>query len=243
MSIVDPLPGKIREILQKGKGELKKIEAARQRHLILGGITLALSLGLFFSALSDNRAYAEKNESSQPVSEAAIDPFNRIDKGISTVTEKEKVKKTCERTDPVIKLDTEFNKKFREAIGSRPMAEMVPFLSKLNRQTAAFLVAIAKKESDLGVHTPKKNGRECFNFWGYRGKEDTTESGYSCFASPEQAVEIVGNRIESLLDKKIDTPSKMVVWKCGRDCEAAGGQAAANKWIMDVAGLYNKLQS
>jgi hypothetical protein len=33
----------------------------------------------------------------------------------------------------------------------------------------------------------------------------------------------------------------MVVWKCGSDCEATGGEAAARKWISDVSLYFNKL--
>ncbi|PJA86733.1 MAG: hypothetical protein CO141_03125 [Candidatus Moranbacteria bacterium CG_4_9_14_3_um_filter_42_9] len=128
-------------------------------------------------------------------------------------------------------------------VAGHPIEKMIPFIEKRDREVASFLVAIAKKESDWGIHSPQKSGRECYNYWGYRGKENTTESGYSCFDNPEHAVQVVGDRIENLLNKKIDTPTKMVVWKCGRDCEAAGGQAAANKWIMDVAHIYTKLQS
>ena len=122
------------------------------------------------------------------------------------------------------------------------MMAMIPALTEQDRDVASYLVSIAKKESDWGLHTPKKNGRECYNLWGYRGRENPTESGYSCFDSPEQAVQVVGGRIGKLLGERIDTPAKMVVWKCGGDCEAAGGQAAANKWIADVAFIYNKLK-
>jgi hypothetical protein len=52
----------------------------------------------------------------------------------------------------------------------------------------------------------------------------------------------VAKRIETLV-KKYDrnTPAKMVVWKCGSDCEATGGEAAARKWISDVSLYFNKL--
>lgn len=131
--------------------------------------------------------------------------------------------------------------KIDQMVTGHPIEAMVPFIAQKNQEVAAFLVAIAKKESNWGEHTPKKDGRECFNYWGYRGSYNPTNSGYSCFDSPEQAVAEVGGRIEELLSQKINTPREMVVWKCGSDCEAAGGQAAARKWIRDVDYYFRKI--
>jgi hypothetical protein len=51
-------------------------------------------------------------------------------------------------------------------------------------------------------------------------------------------VDAVAKRMEFLIsEKKLNTPAKMVIWKCGGSCAATGGQAAANKWISDV-GFY-----
>lgn len=133
------------------------------------------------------------------------------------------------------------NPAVKKMVAGTPMEKMVPALSLKDKQVASYLVAIAKKESNWGKFSPQKDGRECFNYWGYRGPEDTTASGYSCFASPKQAVNIVGKRIAKLIEQKIDTPSEMVVWKCGSNCEAAGGQEAADKWIADVGYYYQKL--
>jgi hypothetical protein len=101
-------------------------------------------------------------------------------------------------------------------------------------------VAIAKKESNWGKRSPVKSGRDCYNYWGYRGGYNMTDSGYSCFDSPEQAVQEVGDRIEKLLSQQINTPSRMIVWKCGRTC-AGHDPAGVAKWISDVEHYYNKL--
>jgi len=168
-----------------------------------------------------------------------IDPWHKIGKGLI----KEEASSTFCADSIIAKKEIPVNPKFSAMLNGSPMEKMIPALNKRNNEVASYLIAIAKKESDWGKHTPKKGGRECYNFWGYRGKENTTDSGYSCFDSPSHAVEVVGNRVEKLLDSNVNTPAKMVVWKCGSDCEAAGGQAAANKWISDVASYYKKLNS
>jgi len=121
-----------------------------------------------------------------------------------------------------------------------PIEKMVPFIARKNKRVAAYLVAIAKKESDWGKYSPKKNGRECYNYWGYRSSYNQTESGYSCFDSPSQAVNVVGKRIGNLVAKKIDTPREMVLWKCGNN-RVATRSAGAGKWVRDVSLYYNQL--
>jgi hypothetical protein len=122
------------------------------------------------------------------------------------------------------------------------MQEMVTDLAKKDKKVAAFLIAIAKKESNWGKHSPKKNGKECYNYWGYRGSYNATDSGYSCFDDPAQAISVVGGRIQDLIGQKIDTPEKMVVWKCGRSC-SWDNPAAVQKWISDVSLYYDKVNS
>lgn len=121
-----------------------------------------------------------------------------------------------------------------------PIEEMAPFIAGKNKKVAAFLVAIAKKESNWGVHSPKKQGKNCFNYWGYRGPENPTASGYSCFSSPRQAVNVVGKRINSLVSQKVDTPREMVMWKCGDACTRSGARGEA-KWVRDVGFYYDKV--
>lgn len=127
-------------------------------------------------------------------------------------------------------------------VAGHPIEEMAPYISKREKKVASFLVAIAKKESNWGVYSPKKSGRECYNYWGYKGAYNLTDSGYSCFDSPEQAIKVVGDKIESLLVQQVNTPSRMVVWKCGRSC-AGHDPAGVAKWISDVALYYGKLNS
>jgi len=122
-----------------------------------------------------------------------------------------------------------------------PIEEMTPFISQKDRLTAAFLVAIAKKESNWGKRSPQKDGRTCYNYWGYRGTYNQTDSGYSCFDNPEQAVDVVGKRIKDLIDKKVDTPAKMVLaWKCGWDC-SSHSFFSVKKWEWDVGFYFRKI--
>lgn len=123
-----------------------------------------------------------------------------------------------------------------------PIEEMTPYIAEKNPKTAAFLVAIAKKESNWGKRKPVLNGEDCYNYWGFRLKSDRMGSGgHTCFDTPKEAVDIVSTRIDELVkEEKIDTPQEMVVWKCGSDCSITGGQKSANKWISDVGYYYNK---
>lgn len=133
-----------------------------------------------------------------------------------------------------------FEKKINGLVRGYPIQKMAPYISHKNKRVASFLVAIAKKESNWGRHSPKKDGRECFNYWGYRGPENSTDSGYSCFDSPQHAVNIVGGRIGELVAEKIDTPKEMVMWKCG-SANCARHDRGAAKWIWDVGYYYQKI--
>jgi len=128
----------------------------------------------------------------------------------------------------------------RKMVKGRPISKMVPYIAKKNAKTANFLVAIAKKESNWGKYSPKKGKKECYNYWGYRGTYNQTSSGYSCFDSEKQAVEVVGKRIDELIRQGIDTPEKMVVWKCGNNCTEQFSQNE-EKWIRDVGYYYEKM--
>lgn len=129
-----------------------------------------------------------------------------------------------------------------EMVAGYPIEQMVPFIVKQDKKVAAFLIAIAKKESAWGRHVPHLNGEDCFNYWGYRGGGDSvTQGGYTCFDSPEEAIEIVGKRIAYLVeDQGLDTPNKMIVWKCGSTC-AGHSSYGVQKWISDVNIYFKKI--
>lgn len=123
-----------------------------------------------------------------------------------------------------------------------PIEKMVPEISKKDRKVAAFLIAIAKKESNWGKRVPILKGRDCYNYWGYRGiRKDMGTGGHTCFSSPKDAVDTVAKRIEFLIsNEKLNTPEKMKVWKCGYDC-SWDNKKAVQKWVDDVSIYFKKL--
>jgi len=226
----DPLPS-----YTKGIGK---------RKIILGGTILILISGMFFifggvKVLADD----ENANVGVDIDVTSIDPLSRVGAGMLN-QECQNPNSLCGGMEKAEKMQvTDNDGKMANLVKGYPISEMVPYISQRDPRVAGFLVAIAKKESDWGNHTPKKNGRECYNMWGYKGPGNTTDGGYSCFDSPSEAIAVVGDRIEKLVNSHVDTPAKMVVWKCGSNCEAAGGMVAARQWIADVSSLYAKLKS
>jgi hypothetical protein len=127
-------------------------------------------------------------------------------------------------------------------VKNTPMSAMVEAISQKSRPVAAFIVGIAMKESKFGVYSPKLAGRDCYNYWGFKGGGKTTSGGYSCFGSPEQAVDAVGGKIEKMVAKGVRTPAQAISWKCGSSC-AGHGAENVRKWISDVAINFNKINS
>jgi hypothetical protein len=140
-----------------------------------------------------------------------------------------------------VKVPTEMEVKISQMVSGHPIREMAPFIAEKDKDVAAYLVAIAKKESNWGKFSPKKGNKNCYNYWGYRGTYNQTKSGYSCFDSPQQAVDVVGKRISDLVDKEVDTPKGMALaWKCGWDC-SGHDPASVTKWVSDVSYYYKKV--
>jgi hypothetical protein len=147
----------------------------------------------------------------------------------------------------IAKIDDEKHEDFRQEImryiKGKPMEDMAPHIAKQPRTVAAFIVGIAMKESKFGVYAPHDaNGNDCHNYWGYRGPENTTASGYSCFTSPEHAIQVVGKKIGKLVAGGISNPAEMISWKCGSTC-AGHGEENVRKWIADVGINFYKLNS
>lgn len=131
----------------------------------------------------------------------------------------------------------------REVVSGYPIEAMAPYIALHDKMTAAFLVGIAKKESNWGKRVPRDaSGADCYNYWGWRGAGSRgIEMGHGCFGSPEEAIGIVGGRLDTLIKKyKRDTPAKMIVWKCGTSC-AGHSPASVKKWISDVNFYFKKI--
>ncbi len=128
-----------------------------------------------------------------------------------------------------------------EMLDGTPMAVMVPSIARQKPEIAALLVAIGKKESQWGERVPVLDGRDCYNYWGYRGKaEEMGTGGHTCFRSPEHAVRVVSKRLRKLVHGEgLDTPEKLIVWKCGYSC-AGHDPEGVEKWKSDVRYYYDR---
>ncbi len=125
-----------------------------------------------------------------------------------------------------------------ELVEGYPMERMLPYILAQDPKTAAYLVGIAKKESNWGKRVPTKDGQDCFNYWGYRGPGSRgTAMGHGCFGSEAEAVSVTSTRLKTFLyEYQYQSPSELVVWKCGYTC-AGHSPLGVKKWISDV-GYY-----
>ncbi|MBI2439021.1 MAG: hypothetical protein HYV45_00215 [Candidatus Moranbacteria bacterium] len=124
-----------------------------------------------------------------------------------------------------------------------PIEKMIPTIATYDREIAALLIGIAKKESNWGKRVPlDKNGDDCFNYWGYKGAGSRgVAMGHSCFGSREEAVKTVGNRLAKLVElKQTSDPKHLIVWKCGSSCKGHSSESV-KKWISDVDLYYRKI--
>ncbi|HEX8974602.1 MAG TPA: hypothetical protein VF817_03900 [Patescibacteria group bacterium] len=142
-----------------------------------------------------------------------------------------------------IKKETPIQKEIKEMVQGYPIQDMTPFILQQDPKVAAFLIAIAKKESAWGLHHPVLNGQDCYNYWGFRLKSDKMGSGgHTCFDSPKDAVDTVAARLNELVKvENIDSPKEMIVWKCGYGCQDKTKTAEEQKWIKDVNIYYSTL--
>jgi hypothetical protein len=132
-------------------------------------------------------------------------------------------------------------KDIRAIVKGHPIEMMIPYIAEKDRKTVAYLIGIAKKESNWGERRPVLAGQDCFNYWGFRAERERMGSGgHTCFDSPREAVDVVSRRIAEIIERNdAESAKDMLVWKCGSSCAETGGQAAANKWARDV-DLYAK---
>lgn len=135
-----------------------------------------------------------------------------------------------------------YEESIRDMVRGYPIEAMLPYIFAEDRLTAAFLIGIAKKESNWGKRIPVLEGQDCFNYWGYRGVRRMMGSGgHTCFNSRADAVTTVATRLEKLIhSEKLDTPEKMIVWKCGFSCQGHSRESV-KKWISDVDMYFSQL--
>ncbi len=228
--------------LLKKKSRFKKIIKLNKINT-LTIIILILCMRLFFYTFFKKNVLAQKKNFTQNEGCILIDPLKNIQN--KTPNFSQKVTQLCQNElhkNKKTKKNILRKEKYTNLIQGYPMEVMIPAIIQQDEKVSAFLISIAKKESNWGLYVPKKRGKDCYNYWGYRGTYNQTSSGYSCFDNPEQAVAVVGKRIQNLIEKKINTPQKMVVWKCGSSCAGFSHQNV-QKWISDVSLYYNKIVS
>lgn len=136
----------------------------------------------------------------------------------------------------------ELEKEIKKMVKGYPIEKMVPYIVEKDKIVVAFLIGIAKKESDWGKRVPVLSGQDCYNYWGYRGKRRMMGTGgHTCFNSRKDAVDTVAKRLEWLVNNnKLNTPEKMIIWKCGSTCEGHS-RYSVQKWISDVNMYFQKL--
>lgn len=216
----------------------------------LVSICLATVFSVFYIHNSSNAQVVEQLSSSQ---KTAQEKMMALQTKVLNSKDESIEKQAAEQFDESLNkfvLDTmqnfqnlkqdEFESRVAQILNGSPMEQMVPFIVKQDRTVAAFLVGIAKKESNWGRHVPVLAGQDCFNYWGYRGiRARMGTGGHTCFDSPEDAVNTVANRIQDLVQSDVDTPQEMVIWKCGSACNQDG---QAGKWITDVSAYFHKVE-
>lgn len=133
-------------------------------------------------------------------------------------------------------------KKIREMVKGSPIEEMIPYIAEKDTKTAAFLIGIAKKESNWGKRKPVLNGEDCFNYWGFRQiRERMGSGGHTCFENPKDAVDTVAKRVSQIIENnEVESAEEMIVWKCGYSC-ATHSDESVRKWIRDVDMYAEKI--
>jgi len=135
----------------------------------------------------------------------------------------------------------ELQKDLGQIVKGHPIEVMIPYIAQKDRETAAYMIGIAKKESNWGKRKPVLDGEDCYNYWGFRAKRERMGSGgHTCFDNPKDAVDAISKRVSQIIERNDAKSAKnLIVWKCGSNCAVTGGQAAADKWIADV-DMYAK---
>ncbi len=144
----------------------------------------------------------------------------------------------------IAKIESPFDRKVTQLVEGYPIAEMTPYILSKDPRVAAFMIAIAKKESAWGKRHPVLDGRNCYNYWGFRLKTSSMGSGgHTCFDTPEQAVDMVASRIDEMVNEEnMNSPTDMIIWKCGYGCQDSIKTVSEKKWISDVDMYYSKLK-
>ena len=205
----------------------------------------ALTLGFTWA---DRRALADQEPAAAPTTVFSEVATCRVQAVLGTETTSVVAHSSlCDKPGlplpDVAPVETDRAHQIGEVLGSAPMAAMADLLAQYDQVTVSMAVGIGKVESDWGRAAPHVAAGDCYNYWGYKGVggRGSIAGGYACFASPEEAVGTVVGRIDHLVRQdRRDTPSKMVVWKCGSSCDWDHPENV-NRWIGTVNTYYQQL--
>jgi hypothetical protein len=138
------------------EGELGKVGKTRKQKVLLIFI-LAVLAGLFFSVLFGGNAAAKRVVQVKSPNLFEMDPLEKVGKGFVKEVEVEKVclETEARKKEEEVKRD-EKKEKYLNLIEDHPMERMIEPLLEKDENVSAFLIGIAKKESDWGKHSPKK---------------------------------------------------------------------------------------
>ena len=233
----------------------------KQLKYLLGATLLILSGFFYFQTVQANQPTVNSTLSQSSISQkntkqpsGNLPNFNNSDKHTNQSITKSTIslKKIKKQVSLPLKnqsgnseiINNDLKEELTDILSGTPMENMIEPISKQDRTIAAFLVGIALKESQLGKHSPKLHGQDCYNYWGYRGKRTKMGTGgHTCFDNPEDAVNTVSKRLKTLVFKQHrTTPQKMLIWKCGNSCATHSPNSVA-KWVADVSIYFNKLNS
>jgi len=183
---------------------------------IVGGIAFGMVSMAFMEHYFGPGVFARSEENAQIVPVVATEVVSTAPASVETYDPDQDV--FFEYFGQVTK--ERYEESIRDMVKGYPIEPMLPFIFAQDRLTAAFLIGIAKKESNWGKRVPVLKGQDCFNYWGYRGiRRMMGSGGHTCFNSRADAVATVSTRLEKLIhSEKLDTPEKMIVWKCGFSC-------------------------
>jgi hypothetical protein len=237
--------------LQLGQDSKNKITVIRMWNLsivgavIFGMLTMTMIyryLGQGVSAAIEEKNQAVQTQALKEAMQAEIEAKEALAAKISQETNDQIDMDSITSLLGAQNEQADLEKQIIDMVKGYPIEEMAPLIAKQERVVAAFLIGIARQESSWGVHVPVYQGQDCYNLWGWRGKNAVGTGGHTCFASPEEAVETVAKRIKFLVsNQKLNTPEKMIIWKCG-DC-SWDNQRDMQRWISSVSTYFHKLNT
>ncbi len=236
---------------EKVKNPFKMWKLSMGVAMIFGMITMSFiykNFGQTAEASSDKKINTSKEI--KQIETENLQKKNQEETNGEKSEEKEERKKIKETTYGKIPLPNDnktkeqlaFEKQAKNMVKGYPIEKMLPYIFSEDREVASYLIAIAKQESNWGKRKPVLNGKDCYNYWGYRGKrKEMGSGGHTCFSSREDAVKTVGKRIHKLVyDYNKKNVSDMIVWKCGASCDGHSKEGV-NRWINTVSAYKDNL--